>query len=383
MSQILRYGMVGGGIDSLIGDVHRKAAAFEGKAKIVAGCFSRHYDKTMSLGKKIGINPKRLYKNYHEMVLKEKDREDKIDFVSIVTPNSTHFEIAKDFLDKNFHVICDKPFTVKSKEALLLNDLALKKNLLNCVTYTYSGYPMVKQAKEIIRSGEIGKIRMVMAEYLQEWLAMPVEKKGNKQAGWRLDPVYSGDANCIADIGSHIENTVSYITGLKIESLCANLDHFVEGRVLDDNAEVLVKYVGGAKGIYWCTQVAIGYNNQLKIRILGEKGSLSWEQENPNLLKLGIYGKPVQILSRGRDFMFPMALKVSHLPGGHPEGFLEAFANIYNNFSDTLIVEKNKKEEQRERIVDFPTFHDGLKGVEFVQHCVISSKKGAKWIKIH
>lgn len=382
MSEFLSYGMVGGGMDSLIGDIHRKGAAFDGKAEIAAGCFSRNYANTLSLGKKLGLDQGRLYKDYREMAAKEAKREDKIDFVIIVTPNSTHYEITKAFLEEGIHVVCDKPFTLKVEEAKELINLAEKKNLLNCITYTYSGYPMVKQAREIVKSGELGKIRMVMGEYLQEWLAMPVEKNGNKQAGWRLDPAYSGAANCLADIGSHIENTVSYMTGLEIESLCANLDRFVEGRVLDDNAEVLLKYAGGARGIYWCTQVAIGYNNQLKIRILGDQGSLEWQQESPNDLRIGIYGKPVQILSRGRDPMCHAALKVSHLPGGHPEGYIEAFAGIYNNFADALLASKNGKAQHNRNVGDFPTFKEGLKGVEFIQHCVSSSQKGAVWIPV-
>ena len=380
MNEILRCGMVGGGMDSLIGDVQRKAAVFDGKVKLVAGCFSRSYSNTLLLGQKLDLNPERLYKNYQEMAEKEDKREDKIDFVIIVTPNNTHFEIAKAFLERGVHVVCDKPFTLEVEEAEKLASLARKKDLLNCITYTYSGYPMVKQAREIVKNGEIGKIRMVMGEYLQEWLAMPVERSGNKQASWRLNPVYSGEANCVADIGSHIENTVSYITGLEIESLCANLDKFVKGRVLDDNAEVLIKYAGGARGIYWCTQVAIGYNNNLKIRILGEKGSLEWEQEKPDYLKIGVYGKPVQILSRGRDAMLPLAFRVSRLPGGHPEGFFEAFANIYSNFSDSLVAKKAGKTRQELNDNDFPTFEEGLKGVRFIHQCVASSQKGAVWV---
>lgn len=329
MNEILRCGMVGGGMDSLIGDVQRKAAVFDGKVKLVAGCFSRSYSNTLLLGQKLDLNPERLYKNYQEMAEKETEREDKIDFVIIVTPNNTHFEIAKAFLERGVHVVCDKPFTLEVEEAEKLASLARKKDLLNCITYTYSGYPMVKQAREIVKNGEIGKIRMVMGEYLQEWLAMPVERSGNKQASWRLDPVYSGEANCVADIGSHIENTVSYITGLEIESLCANLDKFVKGRVLDDNAEVLIKYAGGA---------------------------------------------------RGRDAMLPLAFRVSRLPGGHPEGFFEAFANIYSNFSDSLVAKKAGKTRQELNDNDFPTFEEGLKGVRFIHQCVESSQQGAVWV---
>jgi predicted dehydrogenase len=380
MSEVLSFGMVGGGIGSLIGEVHRKAAIFDRKAKLVAGCFSRNYDNTLSTGKNLGLEVRRLYENFSEMAEREGAREDKIDFVTIVTPNNLHFEIAKAFLEKGINVICDKPLTLKVEEAEELANLAKKRDLLNCVTYTYSGYSMVKHAREIINQGEIGKIRMVMGEYLQEWLARPVEKKGNRQASWRTDPKYSGKSNCVADIGSHIENIISYVTDLEIDSLCANLDTFVKGRALDDNAEILIKYTSGARGIYWCSQLAIGHNNGLKIRILGEKGSVEWEQENPDYLKVAFYGRPVQILSRGRDDLYPLASRVSRLPGGHPEGLYEAFANIYSNFSDALVAKKAGNICQKE--IDFPTFEDGARGVKFINLCVESSQRGASWISV-
>jgi len=381
MNEVLSFGMVGGGSGSLIGEVHRKAASFDRKAKLVTGCFSRSYDNTISTGEKLGLGSGRLYKNYREMAGKEGAREDKIDFVIIVTPNNSHFKIAKAFLEKGINVVCDKPLTLKVKEAEELTNLAKKKDLLGCVTYTYSGYTMVKHAREIIAKGEIGKIRMVMGEYLQEWLTMLVEKEGrNKQASWRTDPKYSGKSNCVADIGSHIENIISYVTGLEIDSLCANLDIFVEGRALDDNAEILVKYTSGARGIYWCSQVAVGYNNGLKFRILGEKGSIEWEQENPGFLRVAFYGRPVQILSRGRDNLNPLAMRVSRLPGGLLEGFYEAFANIYSNFSDVLLAKKAGSSYRNQKEGDFPTFEDGARGVKFINLCVKSSQKGARWI---
>jgi predicted dehydrogenase len=381
MNEVLSFGMVGGGSGSLIGEVHRKAASFDRKAKLVTGCFSRSYDNTISTGEKLGLDSGRLYKNYREMAGKEGAREDKIDFVIIVTPNNSHFKIAKAFLEKGINVVCDKPLTLKVKEAEELTNLAKKKDLLGCVTYTYSGYTMVKHAREIIAKGEIGKIRMVMGEYLQEWLTMLVEKEGrNKQASWRTDPKYSGKSNCVADIGSHIENIISYVTGLEIDSLCANLDIFVEGRALDDNAEILVKYTSGARGIYWCSQVAVGYNNGLKFRILGEKGSIEWEQENPGFLRVAFYGRPVQILSRGRDNLNPLAMRVSRLPGGLLEGFYEAFANIYSNFSDVLLAKKAGSSYRNQKEGDFPTFEDGARGVKFINLCVKSSQRGARWI---
>ena len=380
MNEVLNFGMVGGGYGSLIGEVHRKAATFDLKAKLVAGCFSRNYEHTLSTGKNLGLNVRRLYKNFREMAEKEAKRKDKIDFVIIVTVNNSHFEIAKAFLEKGINVVCDKPLTLEAKEAEQLVDFTRKNDLLGCVTYTYSGYPMVKHAREEIKKGGIGNIRMVMVEYLQEWLATPVEKKGNKQALWRTDPKYSGRSNCVADIGSHIENIISYITGLEIESLCANLDIFVKGRALDDNAEILVKYNSGARGIYWCSQVAIGYSNGLKIRILGEKGSIEWEQENPNCMKVAYLGQPVQILFRGRDNLNPLASKVTRLPGGHPEGMYEAFANIYTNFSKALLTKKAGNSYRNE--IDFPTFEDGARGVKFINLCVESSQRGACWVNL-
>jgi len=380
MSEVLNFGMVGGGGGSLIGEVHRKAATFDHKAKLVAGCFSRSYDNTLSTGEDLGLECRRLYKNFGEMAEKEAARKDKIDFVTIVTPNNLHFEIARVFLEKGINVVCDKPLTLEVQEAEELVNFAKKKDLLSCVTYTYSGYSMVKNAREIVKRGGIGDIRMVMVEYLQEWLAMPVEKKGNRQASWRTDPKYSGKSNCVADIGSHIENIISYVTGLEIESICANLDIFVKGRALDDNAEILIKYTSGARGIYWCSQVAIGYNNGLKIRILGEKGSIEWEQENPDCMKVAYFGQPVQILYRGRDKLYPLASKVSRLPGGHPEGLYEAFANIYTNFCKVLLTKKAGNSYQKK--IDFPTFEDGARGVKFINLCVESSQRGARWITL-
>jgi len=378
MNEMLNFGMVGGGIGAFIGEVHRKAASFDRKAKLVSGCFSRDFDNTLTTGKNLGIETKRLYKNFREMAEKEGTRVDKIDFVVIVTPNSSHFEIARAFLQKGINVVCDKPLTLEVEEAEELENLMEKNNLLGCVTYTYSGYPMVKQAREIINKGGIGKIRMVMGEYLGESMVMPLGKNGNKQALWRVDPKYSGKSHCVADIGSHIEYIISYITGLQIDSLCAKLDIFVEGRKLDDNAEILLKYKNGASGIYWCSKIAVGYKNSLKIRVIGEKGSIEWEQQNCNHLKIAYFGQPVQILSRERDNLYPLASKACRLPVGHPEGFYEAFANIYSNFCDVLLAKKVSKNFHRE--IDFPDFKEGTRGVKFINLCVESSLNGTSWI---
>jgi predicted dehydrogenase len=296
---VLRYGMVGGGAGSFIGEVHRKAVAFDNTARLVAGCFSRNFQNTLATGASLGVAGERLYRDYEEMAAGEAARRDGIDFVVIVTPNHAHYGAAKAFLTRGVHVVCDKPLTFTVAEAEELGQLARERNLLFGVTYTYSGYPLVKQAREMIRRGDIGAIRVVMGEYPQDWLATPAEAAGNKQAAWRTDPRYAGISNCVGDIGSHIEHTVSYITGLRIQSLCANLQSFGPDRALDDNGEVLVRYAGGASGVYWCSQIAVGHDNGLKVRIFGTKGSIEWEQENPNYLKVALLGQPVQILSRG------------------------------------------------------------------------------------
>jgi predicted dehydrogenase len=375
----LTYGMVGGGQGAFIGDVHRKSIGLDGLAVITAGCFSRSAENTLATGKALGIDPDRLYKTYDEMAGEESKRPDKIDFVVIVTPNVTHYPAAKAFLSHGINVVCDKPLTFEAAEAEELASLAKKKDLLFGVTYSYTGYPAVKHARELVRKGEIGEIRYVNAEYPQEWLATPAEKGDNKQAKWRTDPKTSGKANCTGDIGSHVENLASYITGLRIKSLCARLDKIVEGRVLDDNATVLVEYEGGAKGVYWASQIAIGYDNALKIRIFGSKGTIQWDQESPNYLEVFKLGKPNSVLSRGRDPFAPHAQSYSRVPSGHPEGYFEALGNIYKTYIGALTKKKAGK-KLTEADLDFPGVGMGIDGVKFIGKCVESSKKGAAWV---
>lgn len=379
MNKILKFGMVGGGIGSFIGEVHRKAAAFNGKAELVAGCFSRNFNNTLFSGKNLGIDSERLYKNFREMAEKEQSRDDRIDFVVIVTPNSLHFEAAKAFLEKGINVVCDKPLTLRIEEAEELVSLIGKNDLLGCVTYTYSGYPMIKHAREIINKGNIGKIRMVMGEYLKESMTKPPEKNRKKRQLWKIDPKYSGKSHCVADIGSHIEYIISYVTGLQIDSLCAKLDIFTEEGKLDDNAEILLKYKNGASGIYWCSKIAVGYKNSVKIRVLGEKGSIEWEQEIRNDLKVAYIGQPVQILSHEKDHIYYLTSKTPQLSGDLPEGFYEAFVHIYSNFTDVLLAKKANKPYQKE--IDFPDFKDGMRGVKFIDLCVESSLNGSSWEK--
>ena len=375
----LAYGMVGGGQGAFIGDVHRKSIALDGKAELLAGCFSRDHQNTLATGKMLGLAQDRLYASFEEMMATEGQRGDKIDFVVIVTPNSSHFAIAKSAMENGIHVVCDKPLTTDSGDAKKLARLSADNDLLFCVTYTYTGYPMVKHLREMIAKGDLGDIRFVNAEYPQEWLSTPLENSGQKQAAWRSDPEVSGISNCVGDIGSHIENMVSYLTGLKIKSLCARLDTFVDGRVLDDNASIMVNFDGGAKGLYWSSQIAVGHDNGLRVRIYGNKGSLEWMQENPNYAKICGLDKPMATISRGRDDLYPHAQNYSRIPAGHPEGYFEAFANIYSTFCDAL-GKKLAGESISVEEMDFPGVEDGIQGVKFIEKCVESSKSGAVWL---
>jgi len=379
--KLIRYGMVGGGQGAFIGDVHRKAAGFDGKAQLISGVFSRSHENTMMTGKSLGIHPERLYRDFEEMARQEGAREDGIDFVSIVTPNHAHYPIAKAFLENGINVVCDKPFTFNVEEAEGLACIAKTRDLLICVTYEYSGYPMVKHAREMIRRRDIGDIRVISAQYLQGWLATPLEATGQKQAAWRTDPKQAGSSNCVGDIGSHIENTVSYITGLKIRSICANLDIFGENRELDDNAEILVRYDNGASGVYHSSQVTIGHDNDLRVQVFGTKGSIEWVQENPNYLRVAHLGQPIKVLSRGESYIYPQAARLSRIPSGHPEGYFEAFANIYFVFIGTLL-KKKAGQALCDEDLDFPGVEAGVTGVKFINKCVESSKKGSVWVSL-
>ncbi|MDH4218401.1 MAG: Gfo/Idh/MocA family oxidoreductase [Candidatus Aminicenantes bacterium] len=374
----LTYGMVGGGQGAFIGDVHRKAIAMDGKAELVAGCFSQDHQNTLATGEMLGLDKDRLYSTFEGMMEAEGKREDKIDFVVIVTPNNTHFAISKLAMENGIHVVCDKPLTTVSADAEKLERLSAKKDLLFCVTYTYTGYPVVKHLREMIAKGDLGVIRFINAEYPQEWLSTPLEKTGQKQAAWRTNPELTGASNCVGDIGSHIENMVSYLTGLKVQSLCARLDTFVEGRILDDNASILVDYAGGAKGLYWSSQIAVGHDNGLRVRVYGTKGSVEWCQEHPNYAKICYLDKPTEIISRGRDSMYPHAQSYSRVPAGHPEGYFEAFANIYSTFCKAL-GKKLAGESLTTEDMDYPGVGEGVQGVRFIERCVESSKKGAVW----
>ncbi len=377
----LRYGMVGGGQGAFIGEVHRKAIAMDGKAEIVCGAFSQSYDNSLATGDSLGLPVERLYRTFEDMIRAEAKRTDRPDFISIVTPNSTHYAAAKLALDHGFAVVCEKPLATSSRDAQDLTRLVHAKGLLFCVTYAYSGYPMVKHIRDIIARGELGEIRFVNGEYPQEWLATKLEDTGQKQAAWRTDPALAGASNCVGDIGSHIEFMVSHMTSLRIESLCARLDRFGSGRPLDDNATIMVNYKGGAKGVYWSSQIALGHDNALRIRIYGTRGAVEWFQETPNTARVSFLDRPTGTLSRGRDPMSPRAQNMSRLPSGHPEGYFEGFANIYSTFI-TALGKKLRGEAPSADDLDFPGVDEGVQGVKYIEKCVESSAKGAIWVNL-
>ncbi|MFW5784127.1 MAG: Gfo/Idh/MocA family protein [Spirochaetota bacterium] len=375
----LRYGMVGGGPGAFIGDVHRRAIALDPNTSLVAGAFSRDHEKTLETGRRLLLDEARLYRDYKEMAVGESSRDDGVDFVVVVTPNASHFEIAKTFLRAGINVVCDKPLTTELSDALELRELVRTTGLLFGVTYTYTGYPVVKKARELVRSGSLGAIRFVNAEYPQEWLATRAEEQdGNRQASWRTDPSQSGKTNCVGDIGTHIENLVSYVTGLEIESLAARLDTFVEGRRLDDNATIMVNYQGGARGLYWSSQIAIGRDNGLRIRVFGETGSIEFFQESPNQLVVAFLDSPTQVLSRGRDSLGARGDALVRVPAGHPEGYFEAFANIYQTYTGALR-KRIAGEPLGEDDLDFPNADDGVQGVRFVTRVLESSARQSAW----
>ena len=380
-SRILKYGMVGGGPGAFIGDVHRRANALEGKCSIVAGSFSDVEWEIQEMGDQLGLDKQRVYLTYQEMAEKEAAREDGIDFVSIVTPNFLHYGVAKTFLEKGISVVCEKPLTVDLEQAIELKEIAAANNCLFAVTYTYTGHVMAKEARQIVQSGQIGDIRIVMAEYPQDWLVDTIEKEGQRQAAWRTDPKQAGKSNCVGDIGSHTENMVSFITGLKIEKLVANMDVFGDGRLLDNNAQILLKYDNGASGCYWCSQVAIGYDNALKVRVFGTKGTIEFDQESCNYLKVTLKGQPTQVYSRGCGYVSPEAAAYSRVPAGHPEGFYEAYANIYSSFADAL-TKKLDGEKVDEAKAGYPTIDMGIDSVRFVTKCVESMEKGSVWVEL-
>lgn len=376
-TKVLKFGMVGGGQGAFIGDVHRKSAVMDGMAALAAGCFSRSYQNTLATGAMWGVPEERLYETYDEMAQKESARDDGIDFAVIVTPNYSHYAAAKAFLEKGISVVCDKPLALSSEQGEELKKIAEENDALLCVTYSYTGYPMVRQMREMIANGDIGKIRAVSGRYIQGWLATEIEMDGQKQASWRCDPQFSGISNATGDIGTHLENLISYTTGLKIESLCANLRPIGEHRKLDNDGQIIVKYEGGATGMMWCSQIAIGYDNDLRVTICGEKGSIEWVQENPNYLRVDMIGEPTKIMSRGNGYFYPAVNDMNRIPAGHVEGHFVAFANIYKAF---LTVLGCKLSGQDMPVLIYPGADYGIEGNKFIEKCVESSSRGAVWV---
>ena len=378
----LTYGMVGGGRDAFIGGVHRMAAALDSEIEFVAGALSSSPEKARASGKDLGLADERNYGSWQEMLEGElaRDEADRIDFVSIVTPNHVHFEVAHAFVKAGFNVICDKPLVHTSSQAKKLVKAVEKTGVVFAVTYNYTGYPMVRQARDMVAKGQLGEIRKVIVEYNQGWLATKLESEGAKQAEWRTDPKRSGAAGAIGDIGSHAENLATTVTGLELESICADLTTFVEGRQLDDDGNLLLKFTNGARGVLIASQIEIGAENDLRLRVFGDKGSLSWQQENPNYLHFDQLGKPRQTYTRGNDYLTPAAQKASRIPPGHPEAFLEAFANIYLGAAEAIRARKAGKKLKKLH-GDFPTVYDGARGVHFIEKTVESAKSSKKWTK--
>jgi predicted dehydrogenase len=375
----LRYGMVGGGQNAFIGAVHRMAANLDGQIELVAGAFSSDAKNSATTGEQLFLNPKRVYASYAEMAEREAalPENERIDFVSIVTPNFLHAPVATTFLKKGFHVVCDKPMTLDLKEAKALRETVRKSGKVFALTHNYTGYPMVKEARELVRAGKLGKILKIVAEYPQGWLLDKIEATGQKQAAWRADPKKAGASCCVGDIGTHAENLGRYITGLKIDELCAEFTTFVPGRKLEDDANMLIRYHGGAKGVLHCSQISCGEENNLNIRVYGTLGSLAWQQEHPNELKFIAKNEPAKILRRGNNYVSDVAKKFTRLPFGHPEAFIEAFANIY--LEAVAAIRASVAGEKGS--FDFPTVDDGAEGMAFIETAVKSAASNGKWTK--
>ena len=378
----LQMGLVGGGEGAFIGAVHRMAAELDGRIQLTCGAFSSDPARSRRAGVDLyGLEPARSYGSYQELVAQEAERpaEDRLDFVVVATPNHTHFAIAKAALNAGFHVMSDKPATFDLAQAKELRQLVANKDLVFGLTHNYTGYPMVKEARHLVRTGAFGKVRRVIVEYIQGWLAEREETTGNKQAEWRTDPARSGAAGCMGDIGTHGENLAEYVTGLRIASLCADLTTFVSGRRLEDDGNVLLRFEGGAKGVLMASQIAVGEENGLTLRVYGERGGLEWRQLEPNSLIVRWADRPYEIRRTGGAGVSESSAAATRLPAGHPEGFLEAFALLYRNFADTLQA-KRAGRKPTDQNLDFPTIADGVRGMAFIETVVASAQAGAQWL---
>ena len=376
----IRLGMVGGGQGAFIGAVHRIASRMDDQYELVAGALSSEPKRAKASGLELGLREDRAYGSYEEMAKREARLKDGIEAVAIVTPNHMHFPVAKAFLQRGIHVICDKPLTATLKEAKKLAELAEKSGAVFALTHNYTGYPMIRQAREMVQKGDLGPIQLIHAEYVQDWLTTNLEKTGQKQAVWRTDPARSGAGGSLGDIGTHAYNLACFVSGLEAESVAADLSSFVKGRKLDDNAHVLLRYASGARGMIWASQVAPGNENHLLIRVHGTKAGLEWQQQDPNYLWFKPLGQPRQLITRGGAGAGAAAARVTRVPPGHPEGYLEGFANIYKEAAAAILAARNGKKP--DKAVVFPTVQDGVKGVAFVEACVRSSGRNAAWVNL-
>ncbi|MDI9355815.1 MAG: Gfo/Idh/MocA family oxidoreductase [Chitinophagaceae bacterium] len=382
MNRKIRMGMIGGGRGAFIGAIHRYAIRLDNQIDICAGAFHLDPEISMLSGQDLFIERDRIYPNYYEFFEKESKMpvDKKIDFVTIVTPNHVHFEPSKLALEHGFHVVCEKPLSFSVSEAIELEKLVQKTDLLFAVTHTYTGYPMVKQAKEMIASNIFGNIRKIVVEYPQGWLSTAIETTGNQQASWRTDPKKSGKAGSIGDIGTHAANLAEYITGLQITELCADITTFVSGRLLDDDGNILIRFNNGAKGVLHCSQISAGEENALNIRVYGEKGGIQWAQMEPNTLIVKWLDKPTEIYRTGMGYLGSSAKMNTRTPAGHPEGYLEAFGNIYKNVATALSYRLENKQIPNQYL-DFPNIHDGVRGMKFIDAVIQSSQSQQKWIQ--
>lgn len=381
MNRKLRMGMIGGGKDAFIGAIHRIAANMDGLVELVCGSLSINKEIAVESGRSLFLPEDRIYTSYEEMLEKESQlpADKRMDFVTIVTPNFAHFAPAVMALEKGFNVVVEKPVTLSLDEAKKLNEKLEETGLTLCLTHTYTGYPMVKQAKDLIKNGTLGKIRKVYVEYRQGWLSRLSEKEGNQGAAWRMNPAKSGKSAVLGDIGTHAFNLAEYVTGLQVTKLCADLTTVVEGRGLDDDGSVLLKFDNGASGVLFATQVAAGEENNLSIKVYGENGGIEWHQHEPNTLMLKWIDKPAEVLRAGSPYLSDIAKQNCRTPGGHPEGYLEAFGNIYRNFALTLLAKINNSSVDN-TIIEFPSIKEGIRGMAFIESAVKSSQSNEKWV---
>jgi predicted dehydrogenase len=381
LNRRLRLGMVGGGRGAFIGAVHRIAARLDDRWELVAGALSSDPERAKASGEDLLLKPDRTYGDFNEMARRERRLKDGIDAVAIVTPNHAHAAAARAFLKAGIHVICDKPLTTTRREADQLAKLAHESGLVFAVTHNYTGYPLVRQARAMVQAGELGAIRVVQVEYAQDWLATRMEETGSKQAEWRTDPARSGPAGAVGDIGTHAFNLAEFIVGDEVASLSAELHTFVEGRRLDDNAHMMLRFASGAKGMLWCSQVAAGLENGLRIRVYGEKAGLEWNQENPNYLTFSPLGEPPRIIRRNGYGADEASRAASRIPGGHPEGYLEGFAQLYTDVAEQITA-RIEKREPHPFSLQVPTIDHGVRGVRFIEASVRSSQRKAAWVEL-